>query len=472
MLSNSRKGAYGEVEQIKNSKLQIKKDHQLLAISVGVLVIGTITYLIFGQISSLQFFYSPLAYFGDSANGLIGEAYKEKQAFLDAYPYFIAFMVIILYIMASITLKGLYGLKYKQNKTIKEKIFYYLFLPTNLMFYVINNWLQVPGDLRPKIGFENAWIEKLDRDFFHQIVEKQDGYKRVSDLTIFYDMPYILGYEVYPSFQRLFKSNEDLQDLLKIIEGYLKKSELFDELWIGSNDLEAIPNENTPPHKKYENYQSDMLRYYEKEDMHKDCVVFSRNALKTFVQKHTRFFYFFLDKELFGIKNIGAKDDVNYFILLNNLKEDISFNRKMKKYFGDEKTRKFFGAFENSIELMKNEEARDMLFELLATDFMLIAFKMVIERYMGLPAGMLVSKIEDYDTRMIIETYKLRSLVKIVPAKNDGTTAQYNSDNYVNLFLLALYSYFDDEKNQYFSELQEKFNTDIREVPKKEITTI
>jgi hypothetical protein len=215
-----------------------------------------------------------------------------------------------------------------------------------------------------------------------------------------------------------------------------------------------------------------MLRYYEKEDMHKDCVVFSRNALKTFVQKHTRFFYFFLDKELFGIKNIGAKDDVNYFILLNNLKEDISFNRKMKKYFGDEKTRKFFGAFENSIELMKNEEARDMLFELLATDFMLIAFKMVIERYMGLPAGMLVSKIEDYDTRMIVETYKLRSLVKIVPAKNDGTTAQYNSDNYVNLFLLALYSYFDDEKNQYFSELQEKFNTDIREVPKKEITTI
>lgn len=469
LSSNNRKGAFGEVEQIKNSKLQIKKDHQLIGISVGVLVVGIIIFLFFGQISTLHLFYSPLSYFGDSADGLMGKAFEEKQKFLESYLSFLVFMIVALYITASLVLGGLYKLNKVENKTFKQKALYNLFVPTNFLFSLINSWLQIPRDLRPKIGFENAWLEKLDRDFFHQIVEKQDGYKRASELTIFYDMPYILGYEAYPSFHRLFKSSESLEDLLKIIEGYLQKSNLYDELWINENDLEEYPSEDTPAHKIYDNFNAYMLRYDTRDKMYKDNVVFSRNALKIFIQKHTRFFYFFLDKKLFDLKNIGVKDDVNYFVQLDNLKSDISFNKKLEKYFGSEKNSKFHFAFTNSIELMKDENARDILFELLATDFMVVTFKTVIERFMGLPAGMLVSKIEDYDTRMIIETYKLRSLVKIVPTKNDGSTAQYNSDNYVNLFLMALYAYFDDENNGFFAELQDKFNTDIYEVPKKEV---
>lgn len=104
LSSNNRKGAFGEVEQIKNSKLQIKKDHQLIGISVGVLVVGIIIFLFFGQISTLHLFYSPLSYFGDSADGLIGKAFEEKQKFLESYLSFLVFMIVALYITASLVL--------------------------------------------------------------------------------------------------------------------------------------------------------------------------------------------------------------------------------------------------------------------------------------------------------------------------------------------------------------------------------
>ena len=75
-----------------------------------------------------------------------------------------------------------------------------------------------------------------------------------------------------------------------------------------------------------------------------------------------------------------------------------------------------------------------------------------------IPAGTMVVKVEDYDTRMIIEYYKQLSTIEIVEKKNDGQSKLFKSDNYVNLFFLMFAYFINDKENNVFSELYFKFN--------------
>lgn len=466
--NNQRKGAFSDVEQIKGSKARYKKDNELLVLFSCIFATGLVIFLFFGQISIYELFYSPFNYFGDNADGLTGKDLAEKQKFLNDYLKFLIFSCIILYFIIGLLFSKLEIVKTKDKLSVSEKILKILFTPANFILPLFNTSIVIPDDLRAKIGFENGWFEKLDKKFFHQTATKQDGYKRAESLSIFYDMDYILGKRVHNKVKRLFKSDDELVDLLKIIEGYMQGSKLYDELWIGENDIALIPNETTPKHKIYDNFKSYKLRLDINDGVYKDNVVFSRNAFKIFTQKHIKYFCSFLERNTFKLENIKIASDNKFYKSLDKLKNDISFNQKIKKYFGDESAKEFFAKFSNSQTLISDEKARNILFELLATDFSIIAFRSVIERYMGLPAGMLVAKIANYDTRMIIETYKNKNLVKIVPSRNDGSTAQFNSDNYVNLFLIILYDYFNNPGNEFFVELQDKFNTDIDEIPQRE----
>jgi hypothetical protein len=96
---------------------------------------------------------------------------------------------------------------------------------------------------------------------------------------------------------------------------------------------------------------------------------------------------------------------------------------------------------------------------MLMADFTLILFKIVINQFMNIPAGTMVVKVEDYDTRMIIEYYKQLSTIEIVEKKNDGQSKLFKSDNYVNLFFLMFAYFINDKENNVFSELYFKFNT-------------
>lgn len=474
---NDRKGAYGEVEAIKSSKFKIKRDQTLITYGLCALAIGIIIFIFFEEPTADLLFYSPIKLFTDQATNAHGIINKEKQIFLDGYKKLLILLIFGLYCGFCIVSKKFYK--------SKNSILSWFAKPFSLLSQaVLNNIVQVPKDLEPKIGFNAAWLEKLDKDFFNQVVKQQDGYKRAKELKIFHDMPYIFGDIAHENIKRLFINDESFDDLFKILEGYLQNG-LYDELWIDDNDVvtkEYKENKqlDIPNSKIYENFKAYAVRkgYQEIKNtltnttekllVDKDSVVFSRNALKIFTQKHTFIFYKYLAQTIL----ISEKFEYNPMLvkLINALKNDISFRTKIKKYYDQQSQELFFNIFDNgATNLIDNEQTKAMLLEMLSADFMLIAFKSVVERYMGLPSGLLVSKIADYDTRMILETYTRKVLIKIVPAKNDGSTAIYNSDNYTNLFIFLLTSYFDNEKHEFFQELQDKFNTDIHEVPKREI---
>lgn len=473
---NERKGAFGEVEAIKSSKFRIKRDQTLVIFGVAFLLVGIIVLIIFGDLNTNALFYSPIAYPFDSAVNPWGVVDKEKQLFLDNYPSFFFFLLFLFYCAFCIFL----------TKTHKPKSLFWLWFgkPMRFIGWALNNMAQLPKDLEPKIGFDAGWFEKLEKDFFNQIVRQEDGYKREKNLKIFYDLPYIFGNTAHDNIKRLFISKESFDDLFSILEGYLNGSELYDELWIGDNDIVTqdyankkgldIPKSKIYEHfkaykirKGYQTIQNEITKRKEDILVDKDVVVFSRNAVKIFLQKFSVKFYKYLTENIFVIERFEFNPTPAKLLLA--LKKDITFMSKVRKYYTEEEANLFFETFNKGIEaLITNKETKNMLLEMLMADFMLITFRMVIERYMGVPAGLLVSKISDYDTRMILETYQRRVLVKIVPTKNDGSTAILNSDNYTNLFICLLSSFFDVAEYNFFQELKEKFNTDITEVPQME----
>ena len=117
------------------------------------------------------------------------------------------------------------------------------------------------------------------------------------------------------------------------------------------------------------------------------------------------------------------------------------------------------GKNNKKISIFQDKKTLGYLIEMLMADFTLILFKIVINQFMNVPAGMMVVKIEDYDTRMIIEYYKQLSTIEIVEKKNDGQSKLFKSDNYVNLFLLMFAYFINDKENNVFSELYFRFNT-------------
>ena len=468
---NDRKGAFGEVESIKTSKVRIKRDRALVVYGICIFIIAVIIFIIFGDFHKELLFYIPFNYFSD----LTTTVNSNKKMFLQGYPILFGILAFGLYIVFCIVSQKLY-----KPKFILFKLFV---LPMKAIGVMLNKMLQIPDDLEHKIGFESGWFEKLDKNFFNQVVTQQDGYKRAKNLKIFYDLPYIFGNTACNNIKRLFISDDSFNDLFKILEGYLQDG-LYDELWIGDNDIvtkEFAKNNGLEisDSKIYENFKSYMIRkgyqnikntttnITEKVLVSQDVVVFSRNALKIFLQIHSIKFYKHLAERILVAKQFEFNPMTPKLISL--LRNDIGFLSKLKRYYNEQQQELFLKTFDDGIEsLLTKQETKSMLFEMFMADFMLITFKMVVERFMGIPAGLLVSKIADYDTRMILEIYQRRVLVKIVPTKNDGSTAILNSDNYTNLFIHLLNSYFDISEYGFFQELQSKFNTDIHEIPTKE----
>lgn len=214
--------------------------------------------------------------------------------------------------------------------------------------------------------------------------------------------------------------------------------------------------------RDYKYFQSYKLRKNEN-GVPADCVVLSRNAIKIFIQQHKYFFYTFMETVLFS-HNHSSEAHIkaqNYF---NLLIKDISFAKKIEKKCGVAKA-KDLSILLREEKALSNDEFRFVLFEMLMADFTLVIFREVLKRYVLLPAGTMVVKIDSYDTRMILDSYSRKSYVDISPAKNDGSTALFDSDNYVNLFLHCYYSYLDEPKFAFLEELKWRFNTDLKTKP-------
>lgn len=411
--------------------------------------------------------------------------------------------------------------KVKENITIKEVIFTLLY---DAPIRAINSVFTVPNDLKENLSLEGNYMSKLKNNFFFQVVQTEDGLSRAKRLTIFKDREYLFGKDTSNRIKALFREPAMFDDLFLIIEGYLNKGLYDTVLYRPSDDIypdEYCKKHGLPNERNYKYFQTYLLRKNENGEF-KDSVVLSLNAIRIYMFDKKKKYAEFLD-EIFSVKTgiSSMTGDFAYRVL--TLTRDVHFRKKIADFITSEyKSQEFQGMdqnkanklrgiaaekiaeveqiFEKGVEQYKifsqvknksknlkanmlprgikakfirkqlssdSEEFNifdtvliDYIKDIMITDFSLVLFKMVIGQFMNLPAGIMVVKIEDYSTRMILEYYKQFCEIEIVAKRNDGQSKEFQSDNYVNLFLQSYAAFCNqEEKTKLFSELYFKFNT-------------
>lgn len=490
-MANERKGAYSEVESLKKGKHQIAKDYRRieLLLSAG----GTVVFMIFFSKDLLSkdiFSFSILRFFQDDVIYTGNFNYKL---------FYIVMILLFLYSFLFVTKKDLKRLKmpkFSEYKEAKKRSFlkmifffirYFILFIINSPFIALSKVFNMPSDIENKVGIEMGYLNKLEKKFFYQILEKEDGYSRAKELTIFKNRRYLFG-EEYDDIFKLFRSQKHFDDLFLIIEGYLDKSHLYDtKLYKKGEDIlpdsliKKINNnakkeeEKIGDEKNYKYFQTYMLRE-NKDGILTDNVTISLNAMVIFMSKQKALFKKHI-ANYFSFKNGISTVKKEAIERLITLAKDVHFRKKITKGLDDNEQKRvieLLEAFEYNIGLPKvrgaNQQKKETLIDddvafsylsnMLMADFTFVLFRMIISRFMNLPAGTIVVKIESYDTRMIIEYYKQLALIDIVENKNDGKSESFMSDNYVNLFMILFANFLNNKENGTFQELYFKFNTD------------
>ncbi len=468
-MAGERTGAYSEVESLKKGKHKIAKDYRRNELILSLLFAFIICFLFNFQelFSKDTFFFSIYDYI---------EAIKGNYQGSLNYWLFLPFMLFS-YFVIYLFVDGKYLERFKNIKIIKQ-IFDFPFMLIGFIFYI-------PKDLRSIIGYESFYLRKLEKKFFYQVVEKEDGYKRVNNLSIFNDRKYLFGKE-YNRILSLFRSKEHFDDLFLIIEGYLYKSHLFDtviykngedifpESYINNFNKNAKDDAKIPQSRSYKYFQTYMLRE-NKNGVLEDSVVLSLNAIRIYMEDKKSRFKDFLENEAFNFKTAVSTPKKEFAKRFYVLAKDVHFREKIIKGLDKKEAKRVLKTLDDmSIKpnakrtrnsgakkpsIFEDKQTLGYLIDMLMADFTLVLFKIVINQFMNIPAGMMVVKIEDYDTRMIIEYYKQLSTIEIVDKKNDGQSKLFKSDNYVNLFFVLFAFFISDKDNNVFSELYFKFNT-------------
>lgn len=469
-MAGDRTGAYSEVESLKKGKHKIAKDYRRNELLLSLVFAFIICFLFnYNELFSKDTFFFSIFDYAKAING-------EYKGGLN-YWLFLPFMLLT-YFVAYLFVDGKLLERFKNIKIVK-----FIF---DLPFKIIGYIFYIPKDLYNTMGYEAFYLRKLEKNFFYQVVEKEDGYKRVDKLTIFNDRKYLFGNE-YNRIFSLFRSKEHFDDLFLIIEGYLYKSHLFDKV-IYKNDEDIFPESyinkinsdpknkgNTiPENRNYKYFQTYMLRE-NKDGVLEDSVVLSLNAIRIYMEDKKSRFRDFLENEAFDFRTAVSSPKKEFAKRFYALAKDVHFREKITKSLDKEEAQRVLktldataskssggrtrGNNNRKISIFQDKKTLGYLIEMLMADFTLILFKIVINQFMNVPAGMMVVKIEDYDTRMIIEYYKQLSTIEIVEKKNDGQSKLFKSDNYVNLFLLMFAYFINDKENNVFSELYFRFNT-------------
>ena len=256
---------------------------------------------------------------------------------------------------------------------------------------------------------------------------------------------------------------------------YKNSEDIFPEWYI--NKFNSDPNNKNnmiPENRSYKYFQTYMLRE-NRDGVLEDSVVLSLNAIRIYMEDKKSRFRDFLENEAFDFKTAVSSPKKEYAKRFYALAKDVHFREKITKNLDKEEAQRVLktldatvvksngsrtrGKNNKRISIFEDKKTLGYLIDMLMADFALILFKIVINQFMNIPAGTMVVKVEDYDTRMIIEYYKQLSTIEIVEKKNDGQSKLFKSDNYVNLFFLMFAYFINDKENNVFSELYFKFNT-------------
>ena len=391
-----------------------------------------------------------------SAFNFLPESFKMKFKNISelnnvAHTYFMTVNVFIVVFFI------FYGYFYK-SKVIRKLLpakareFIYTYMFHNFIFSGVD--YKTLKELNISRGeFFDAFEDKVMERYLKVI----DGYERVKQLKILHKMfnvwshggkyDYALNYIV-----QAFRTPDDLIDLLKITEGYLTKKgeEKFDRL---------IDNMTFEEFLKYKAFNG------------KDEVTFSLHAMLYFLDLETQQFKKLIEKRLLKGRNILHVQLRRYKPLLVADAERVT-----KMLYGvNNKKSTIVGQKENEQynEMMKAIENGNMdkwwklflqrLKEVLISQFRFIVSREIINKYTNIPAGTIVSKLDDYTMRLIVDTYRNEALIDIKKGVNDGSSKSFENDILANIFLMSYiyYNKFGMNETSIQDRIRKIWNLDI-----------
>jgi len=321
------------------------------------------------------------------------------------------------------------------DKFLPSKILNILYKPLNIMFFDIN----MDESYLKKLGADKGnFFKNFNNKFFKQKMIVEDGYKRNKYLKFLKTIPAVLSgdgkyYKSFYHIKQCFVNDQEFLDLFLIIEGYIApnhKPYLFDK-YIGKLSRE-----------EYKNYKSFNL---------KDEVTLSLDAIKYFLNDETEKYEKLLKKRMIVGRSVMA-------IYLNKQK-------KLLQKDASRVTRMLFGINNEQLALRYNvdevNELKDKMFEAIRNNdletwwelfkermldvfigfFRFVLLREIFRRYMNIPSGTMVVKIDDYTLRNIIDNYDMNSFIAIHKNKNDGQSKSFENDILTNIFFLTYWMY-------------------------------
>lgn len=332
--------------------------------------------------------------------------------------------------------------KDNKNETLWNLIWAIIFLPFNVLLFHYNE--------TKKFSFRPYWYRKIKNDFFMQVHNKTDELERVDELEALEDYHKIFTNEEYKDLLQMFRSEDSFLDYLKITEGYLKekKKEKYDEIFRSDNE--------------------NILENFRAFDG-KDTVYFSMDFIvyKT-VQQAERYEEFLRRRFLKGRTRISA-ETVDMLKLIIN---DLNFEAKVcgmgdiDKQDLNKLSKDRLKELKNRVEKLKVAKAEqntkyieEVLVERMVIWFKFFFARVLLQRYCNIPADLVVVKLADYSSRMIMEIYTDKKLVNIVKNQNDGQSKSFEGDGLVNLFLYTWNSFLYGRKERILERIEYNINT-------------
>jgi hypothetical protein len=330
--------------------------------------------------------------------------------------------------------------------------------------YLIFSSLQV--DDREEISSAGGWFQHFKDTVFLRFITEIDGYERTDFLEHWENYPQILAGEEsqyvqeYAFIQHLFFNQLALDDLFLIVEGYMSKTNkksgknkpvLFD-VNIDLDRPEEIASLSLNSYRCFNG---------------KDEVSFSVTMITKLLDRETDAFMGMLNTKAFkGRSKLSAKvkEFQSYYTQFPERYRKMLFGINNKKT--DILEYKFehdsYDSFDTEDPIALNAAIVARLKVVLCAYFRFICLREIILRYMNLPAGTIVVKVDDYTLRMIIDSYANESMIHIEEDKNSGSNKQFESDVLANLFIFA-YWFFHNmySENELTDRLDFHLNTDV-----------
>ena len=251
------------------------------------------------------------------------------------------------------------------------------------------------------------------------------------------------------------EQESEIEDLMRIYEAEIAKNnkpsnfDVYDEKEYFEDEL-----------KEYKAFQNNR-------------VLFSPNAIKTFMNVETKNFEKFINAYLIYGRSYLTIQVAKLRAKIINSREWITDMLFAKDSY-DVKYLKSFEIADNMLDEEYNElksllDSPNEWWELfykkylkhfLIAQYRFILFYSIMQRYCNMPVGLIVAKVQDYTTKMILDNYKMRAVLFLKPHVNDGTGNREQgarNDLLAQIFFYT-FNYYEKLNGSIEDKINEKFD--------------